>query len=386
MSESQSISLSLSKDSIHEEMSMSLASLREASFRKQVSLSNEQIHAGDKILGTYMVISDAVSGGMGSVWKVHHGDWNTDLAMKRPQPEFFAEAGEERKKQFTEECENWIRLGLHPNIVSCYYVREIGGVPSIFSEWMDNGSLKDRIYDGTLYEGTETEKQKRILDIAIQTAEGLWYSHKNGLLHLDVKPGNILLTGDWDAKVADFGLAKAQSALQKGELRFVSGTKAYCPKEQLEGSTGERWMDLYAWALTVLEMYTRERLWKTGGDAREHCEEYFGRCVVPMPEGMREMIRTCLRGGVGDFTGVTASLHSIYRMAAGEEYPRPDTKSAAYTPESLNNRALSFLDLGMEEEAGRLWNEALNGHRDTLLRHTTLPCITGARERSTMRK
>ena len=116
-------------------------------------------------------------------------------------------------------------------------MREIGGVPTIFSEWMDNGSLKDCIKDGSLYEGTEEEVQERILDIAIQTARGLKYSHENGLIHQDVKPGNILLTKGWDAKVADFGLAKAQSQLTENEKPVSTGyTIQYCPREQAEGA------------------------------------------------------------------------------------------------------------------------------------------------------
>ncbi|MBR6220961.1 MAG: protein kinase, partial [Clostridia bacterium] len=154
------------------------------------AISNEEIHQGDVLLETYTVEDDAIHGGMGSVWRVHHNSWNTDLAMKRPQPRFFAEGSERRKEEFIAECEHWINLGLHPNIVSCYYVREIGGVPTIFSEWMDGGSLKDAIQSGRLYEGTEQEVRARILDIAIQTARGLKYSHENGLIHQDVKPGN----------------------------------------------------------------------------------------------------------------------------------------------------------------------------------------------------
>ena len=140
------------------------------------------------------ITSNAIHGGMGSVWRVHHKNWDVDLAMKRPQPRFFAEGGEKRKEAFIAECENWIDLGMHPNIVSCYYVRDVSGVPAIFSEWMDGGSFKDRLRDGTLYDGTEREVQARILDIAIQTARGLAYSHDHNLIHQDVKPGNILLT------------------------------------------------------------------------------------------------------------------------------------------------------------------------------------------------
>ena len=97
------------------------------------SISNEEITKGISLSETYTVISDPIRGGMGSVWKVHHSGWNMDLAMKRPLPKFFAEAGERRKENFVRECEDWIDLGLHPNIVSCYYVRDVGGVPTIFS-------------------------------------------------------------------------------------------------------------------------------------------------------------------------------------------------------------------------------------------------------------
>ena len=156
------------------------------------------------MLETYEVISEAIRGGMGSVWKVHHSSWNVDLAMKRPQPKYFTEGSQGRKEIFIHECRAWINLGLHPNIVSCYYVREIGGVPTVFSEWMDNGSLEDRIRDRTLYSGTEDVVRRRLLDIAIQFARGLHYAHEagGGLIHQDVKPANLLLTKGWDAKVA----------------------------------------------------------------------------------------------------------------------------------------------------------------------------------------
>ena len=221
---SNSLSISISKKLADEEMSMRRATMEDAASRstggiRPEAITNEEINKGDPILNTYKVISDAIHGGMGSVWRVHHGGWNVDLAMKRPQPRFFAEGSDSRKEEFVAECENWINLGLHSGIVSCYYVREIGGVPSIFSEWMDGGSLKDRIRDGSLYEGTEQEVRERILGIAIQTARGLKYSHEQGLIHQDIKPGNILLSKDWDAKVADFGLAKAQSRLRDDRKR-----------------------------------------------------------------------------------------------------------------------------------------------------------------------
>ena len=104
------ISNTLSKFDLREEMSLSFASLEDAASRpgggkKQAAISNERIHRGEELLNTYVVRSNAIPGGMGNVWKVYHKSWNTELAMKRPQPVFFAEAGDRSKQVFIAECE-----------------------------------------------------------------------------------------------------------------------------------------------------------------------------------------------------------------------------------------------------------------------------------------
>ncbi len=359
MSDLESISLSISRDDLQEEMSISYAALEEARSQKQESISNEQIKKGDSIIGTYEVTSDAISGGMGSVWKVYHKDWNTDLAMKRPQPRFFAEGSEKRKEAFIKECENWINLGLHPNIVSCYYVREIGGVPTIFSEWMDGGSLKDRISDGSLYEGTVVEVEKRLFDIAIQMARGICYSHDHGLIHQDVKPGNILLTPKWEAKVADFGLAQAWSQFAEEEtIKFSGYTLEYCPKEQAEGKKPADWMDAYAWAVTVLEMYLGKRMWKEGSEVAEHWREYLEQAKVAMPGPLWAAIKHSLYEWEDDGMLRDNILLPMYKESLGIEYKRPEPEAQWNSPLSLNNRALSLLVLGREKQASALLERA----------------------------
>ena len=99
---SLSMSLSMSKGSIQEEDSR--PDVPEAGIAgERDSITNEEIVRGTRILDTYEVISDAVRGGMGRVWKVRHSGWNTDLAMKRPQPRFFSEGSEKRKENFVHE-------------------------------------------------------------------------------------------------------------------------------------------------------------------------------------------------------------------------------------------------------------------------------------------
>ena len=373
-----SLSNTISKYGSSEEMSMYQASIDDSAIRLaerigEEAISNERICSGEDILNTYTVVSDAVHGGMGSVWRVHHKNWNVDLAMKRPQARFFAEGSETRKEEFIKECENWIGLGLHPNIVSCFYVRDIGGIPTIFSEWMDGGSLKDRIRDDSLYAGTEEDIRERILDIAIQSARGLKYSHDKGLIHQDMKPGNLLLTKEWDARLGDFGLARAQSQLSEGNTSTYSAyTLEYCPFEQTKGIAPERWMDIYAWALTVLEMYTGKRMWKTGAEAKELRLKEQEDFRVLLSAEMMNILKKAFGKGYEECKTLLNDLKDAYAAETGMPYARPEPAAAADTADSMNNRALSFLDLGKEEQAEKIWNDAIRTDNSSFRCHYNL--------------
>lgn len=385
MISSLTISNSLSKFSLYEGMTMYEAAHEDeealsGSLVPSRSITNEEIRKDDLLLETYRVDSEAINGGMGSVWKVTHKGWNRQLAMKRPQPRFFAEAGEQRKKAFIEECENWIRLGLHTNIVTCYYVREIGGVPTIFSEWMEKGSLTDVIRNESLYRGSNSEVQERLLDIAIQTASGLLYAHKKGLVHQDVKPGNILLSAKWEAKAADFGLAKVVNELSAeiseksagSAPKTVGYTPEYCPKEQTEGGEAKAWMDVYAWALTVLEMYLGRRIWATGADAyavltggEQHSFRF------RPPQNLYYELVDCIGADREnkEFSWLISFMTERYKILTGRPYQRPIFGMPEKTPAFLNNRALSYLDLGQTEYAHSLLSHAFtlqNGNRDVV--------------------
>ena len=133
---------------------------------------------GDVILDLYEVTGILGEGGMGKVYKVHHRGWNVDLAVKSPKPEIFAQAG--GKDNFLREAETWVNLGLHPHTVSCYYVRTLGGIPRVFAEYVEGGSLADWIRTKRLYEGGPEKALERILDVAIQFAWGLQLRPRTG--------------------------------------------------------------------------------------------------------------------------------------------------------------------------------------------------------------
>ncbi len=336
------------------------------------------IRRGGYLLDLYYVDSDAIEGGMGRVFKVRHEGWGVELALKQPHANLFET--KDQKQMFVHECEAWIGLGLHPHIVSCYYVREIGGVPSVFSEWMDGGSLKDWIADGRLYAGDEAAQLTRILDIAIQYVRGLCYAHENTLIHQDVKPDNLMLTAGGTAKVADFGIAQARVAAMTGEQNVAEGgtilsagggyTPAYCSPEQMNRTNLTRRTDIWSWAVTVLEMLLGERLWQNGVVAGRGCADYLQEARLAVPDTLKKLLLRCFEEDETqrphDFTEIEAALLYIYREVAGGPYGRAQPKAAADTADSLNNRALSLVDIGKGYKAGQKWNEALAADKENL--------------------
>ena len=114
------------------------------------------------------------------------------------------------------EAANWVQLELHPLTVTCHYVRMLGGIPRLFAEYVEGGTLADWIRSRKLYEGGHNKAVERMLDVMIQFAWGLHYAHEQGLVHQDIKPGNVMMSPDGMAKVTDFGLAKASAIAGEG--------------------------------------------------------------------------------------------------------------------------------------------------------------------------
>ncbi len=330
---------------------------------------------GQTILDLYEVKKVHTGGGMGLVYRVHHKNWNMDLAVKSPRAEYFKT--QEHKDSFIGECERWIELGLHPNIVSCYYVRTLGGIPRVFAEYVEGGSLKDWIENRKLYEGGKEKALERILDIAVQFAWGLQYAHEQGLIHQDVKPANVMMTNEGEAKVTDFGLAKARASVgevgigdvQQNILVSSGGmTPAYCSPEQANKQPLSRKTDIWSWGLSVLEMFAGEVFWRAGQAALEALESYLesvpeDESIPKMPETLVEVLKQCFQRNPDDrpkdMAEIVGKLKNTYKEINGEGYSRPEPKPAELLADGLNNKAVSMLDLGKKEEAEKLYNEAL---------------------------
>ena len=318
---------------------------------------------GDVVLGLYEVADVLGEGGMGRVYRVRHRGWGLDLAVKAPLPAVLEAAG--GADLFEREAETWVNLGLHPHVVTCHYVRRIEGVPLVFAEYVDGGSLHEAIHAGRL------DSAEAILDVAVQFAWGLHHAHQQGLVHRDVKPANVMLASDGVAKVTDFGLARARpvrlalrGAAAAGHTMTVEGggggTPAYVSPEQARGEAMSRRSDLWSFALCVLEMFLGKRTWSLGIAAPEVLRSYREDGLVAdgqptMPPGVADLLERCFperpESRPHDLAEAAAVLRAAWEELAGRAYPRHEPRGGTGSADALNNRAVSLVDLGRAAEA-----------------------------------
>jgi WD40 repeat protein/serine/threonine protein kinase len=325
-----------------------------AQANRQVSTSPQEWREGDVILDLYEVKGEVGRGELAAVYRVHHRQWNMDLAVKRPFPHLQQYA--DGMKAFTRQARAWLDLGLHPHIVTCYYVRRVGDVPCMFTEYIEGGSLKDWIEDRRLYAGDEREALKRILDVAIQFAWGLEHVHQRGFVHQNAGPGSALMTSDGRLKLAGFGLL--------GGKGYPTAQAA--PEQELGQAVSPR-TDIWGWGVSVLEMFTGEVHWGAGSTAAAVLENYLQEAppegIPPMPAALAELLRQCFQNNPdqrpASMDEVAERLMRLYEQETGAPYPRPKPQALELRADNLNNKAVSLLDLGQEEEAVRCWQEAL---------------------------
>ncbi|MCL4821608.1 MAG: protein kinase [Vicinamibacteria bacterium] len=327
---------------------------------------------GDVVLGLYEITAILGQGGMGRVYKARHRGWDLDLAVKTPLPQLLEAVG--GAEAFEAEAETWVRLGLHPHVVPCYYVRRVDDLPRVFAEFVDGGSLHEWIRTGRL------KTLDAILDVAIQFAWGLHHAHEQGLVHRDVKPGNVMLGRDGTAKVTDFGLARAGAlgpvagaSPDSGGTLLVAGggagTPAYMAPEQVAGAELTRRADLWSWALSVLEMFAGGRTWEYGVQAMEALDSVLSGRVVrpglpPVPAPVVELLRASFAEDPAarphDLAAAAQALRAAHELECGRAHPRLEPRAGSGRADSLNNAAVSLLDLERVDEAMAAWNRALD--------------------------
>jgi class 3 adenylate cyclase/tRNA A-37 threonylcarbamoyl transferase component Bud32 len=189
-------------------------------------------------------------GGMAEVYLAHDRELDRDVAFKVLKHQYTDD--EQFVERFKREARNAASLS-HLNIVQVYdRGRTEDGAYYIVIEHVSGGTLKKRI----LKEGPFPAPTA--VTLALQVARALQAAHEHGVIHRDVKPQNILLTESGEAKVADFGLARATSSVTMTQEGAIMGTTHYISPEQALGQPVSPRSDLYSLGVVLYEMLTGE--------------------------------------------------------------------------------------------------------------------------------
>ena len=253
-------------------------------------------------LGSYEIVAPLGAGGMGEVYRARDTLLKRDVALK-VLPAAFAQ-DPERMARFQREAELLASLN-HPNIAILHGLVESDGQRALVMELVAGETLGARMKRGLM-------PPEEAFNVARQIAEALEAAHDRGVVHRDLKPGNVMITPDGLVKVLDFGLAAiVQNApttsadpfnsptLTMGmtQAGVILGTAAYMSPEQAAGTPVDRRADIWSYGVVLWEMLSGKRLF--GGDTIAHTLAdvlrgpiAFETVTAPVP--IRTLLRRCL--------------------------------------------------------------------------------------------
>jgi serine/threonine protein kinase/HAMP domain-containing protein len=204
-------------------------------------------------VGRYEVMERLGRGGMASVFKAHDPGIARDVAIKFLHASLCED--EEYRARFLREARAAGGLS-HPNIVTVHDVGEIDGRPYMAMELLDGESLAEVLEPG------QPLPVRDVVVMGIQLARALAYAHQRGIVHRDIKPGNISRQrGTLDIKVMDFGIAHMESTKSEQRTRVgdVLGTPQYMSPEQTQGEKIDGRSDLFSAGIVLYQMLTGQR-------------------------------------------------------------------------------------------------------------------------------
>src|SRR5215471_11582978 len=241
---------------------------------------------------------------MGEVYRARDAKLGREIAIK-VMPASVAE-DRHRRQRFEQEARSASALN-HPNILTIYDIGEADGALYIAMELVEGRTLRELVVSG------EPMPTRRLLDLAVQTADGLAKAHGAGIVHRDLKPENLMVSKDGYVKILDFGLAKlteAQAASDASMLPTavaaptepgtVMGTAGYMSPEQASGQPVDFRSDQFSLGSILYEMAAGKRAFqgKTGAETlvaiiREEPEP-IGQVNPKAPAPVRWIIERCL--------------------------------------------------------------------------------------------
>ncbi len=308
-------------------------------------------HVPGRTCAHYRVLSSLGRGGMGEVYKAEDTRLGRFVALK-----FLSAAAAHDKAsldRFRVEARAASALN-HPNICTIHDVGECEAGTFIAMEWLEGESLRDHLRHGAV-------APERLLNLAIQVADGLAAAHAKGIVHRDIKPANLFVVGHDRIKILDFGVAKLHASSSESDTAthtasegltepgVVLGTFPYMSPEQVRGEDVDPRSDLFSFAAVLFEMASRRRAFP-GSTAADVSAVMLG--VTPvLPSGIDPAFRAALQAILDkglekkrEFryqhaSDMAADLRRLQRDLAEDRLPAPAVVPVApSSPPSMGRR------------------------------------------------
>ena len=252
-------------------------------------------------LGPFEILAPLGAGGMGEVYRARDTRLDRTVAIKILPGELL-NAADRRVERFRHEARVIARI-THPNICTLHDIGEDGSAIFLVMEYVDGATLARRLEDGAL-------PLPLAMRVAIQIADALDHAHRHGVVHRDLKPGNVMLTRD-SVKLLDFGLAKLKQRDEQAPIDAtrsepltaadtIVGTVPYMAPEQIEGREVDARTDIFSFGVVLFEMVCGRRPFS--GDSRASLMAAIVTAEPPAlsslhaqaPASLERVIRRCL--------------------------------------------------------------------------------------------
>lgn len=247
-------------------------------------------------LSHYTIVEQIGAGGMGVVFRAHDEQLDRDVAIKVLPSGSLAD--ENARKRFRKEALSLARLN-HPNIATVHEFGSEHGVDFLVTEYIVGITLDAKLASGLL-------PSDEVISLGLQLAAGLAAAHVQGVVHRDLKPGNLRITTDGRLKILDFGLAQFMprasemgATVTMSQSQETSGTMPYMSPEQLRGEVADARSDVWAAGAVLYEMATAQRPFPQSVPALlinailNQRPERPGK-IAPMPAGLETVILKAL--------------------------------------------------------------------------------------------
>jgi serine/threonine protein kinase/Flp pilus assembly protein TadD len=234
-----------------------------------------QFSPGDQFGTRYIVVEEIGRGGMGRVYKAKDKELDITVALKMIHPKYSTNL---RFIQQLKEETLMARTVSHENVIRIHDIGEVDGIKFISMDYIKGHDLRDLIHT------SRTLSVETAISITRQICEGLEGAHQKHIVHLDLKPSNIMIDTEGKVFIMDFGVARSQEAHEIGPEKKVIGTPPYISPEQAKAEKVDQRSDIYSLGIIIYEMLTGKRPFEA-----DTVDSYIQKHLTENPRPPREL-------------------------------------------------------------------------------------------------